>query len=127
MTLGLTFEKLVLIGFIAAMIIGPTRLPVYAAGLRRFVDRAKVMARSAESRVREELGPEFSDTDWRQLDPRRFDPRRIVREALLAEPGSPAVPVESASATPVDAVDGLPERPAPSADGSGQARGDVSA
>jgi len=89
MTFGLTFEKLVLIAFIAAMIIGPARLPVYAAGLRRFVDRAKDFARAAEGRVREELGPEFTDTDWRQLDPRRFDPRRIVREALIAEPDAP--------------------------------------
>ncbi|RKT35758.1 sec-independent protein translocase protein TatB [Microbacterium sp. AG1240] len=89
MTFGLTFEKLILIGFIAVMIIGPARLPVYAAGLRRVVDRAKVFARSAEGRIREELGPEFTDTDWRQLDPRRFDPRRIVREALIAEPEAP--------------------------------------
>jgi len=89
MTFGLTFEKLILIGFIAAMIIGPARLPVYAAGLRRVVDRAKVFARSAEGRIRDELGPEFTDTDWRQLDPRRFDPRRIVREALIAEPETP--------------------------------------
>ena len=98
MTFGLTFEKLVLIGFIAAMIIGPARLPVYAAGLRRFVDRAKDFARAAEGRVRDELGPEFTDTDWRQLDPRRFDPRRIVRESLLAEPEA-AAPAVSSSAS----------------------------
>lgn len=92
MTLGLTFEKLLLIGFIAAMIIGPERLPAYAAGLRRFVDGARQRARSAQGRVREELGPEFTDADWQQLDPRRFDPRRIVREALLAEPEAPVKP-----------------------------------
>ena len=90
MTFGLTFEKLILIGFLAAMLIGPARLPVYAAGLRRVVDRATVFARSAGGRLREELGPEFTDSDWRQLDPRRFDPRRIVREALIAETEAPS-------------------------------------
>ena len=100
MTLGLTFEKLLLIGFLAAMLIGPARLPVYAAGLRRFVDRAKAMLRSAEGRVRDELGPEFSDTDWRQLDPRRFDPRSIVREALLAEPEAVTRPATAPISAP---------------------------
>ncbi|MFG6504022.1 Sec-independent protein translocase TatB [Microbacterium sp. P05] len=103
MTFGLTFEKLILIGFIAAMLIGPERLPVYAAGLRRFIDRAKGLARTAEGRVREELGPEFTDTDWSQLDPRRYDPRRIMREALLDTPEV---------ARPVAAPEGLSEKPA---------------
>jgi sec-independent protein translocase protein TatB len=40
------------------------------------------MAASAQDKVREELGPEFDEVDWRALDPRQYDPRRIVREAL---------------------------------------------
>lgn len=103
MTFGLTFEKLILIAFIAAMLIGPERLPRYAASARRLVERARAMARSAEGRVRDELGPEFTDTDWQRLDPRRFDPRRIVREALLAEPEATA---ERAPAVPADADSG---------------------
>src|SRR3954452_23783821 len=40
------------------------------------------MAQGASSQMREELGPEFDEIDWRKLDPRQYDPRRIVREAL---------------------------------------------
>src|SRR5512142_1298106 len=40
------------------------------------------MAQGAQEKVREELGPDFDDVDWRKLDPRQYDPRRIVREAL---------------------------------------------
>jgi sec-independent protein translocase protein TatB len=92
MTFGLTIEKIVLLAVIAALLIGPERLPAYAAGLRSVIERAKAMLRSAEVRVRDELGPEFTDADWRRLDPRRFDPRRIVREALIADEGAAAPP-----------------------------------
>src|SRR4051812_33495770 len=40
------------------------------------------MAQGASEQMREELGPEFDEIDWRKLDPRQYDPRRIVREAL---------------------------------------------
>ncbi|MET1019756.1 MAG: Sec-independent protein translocase TatB, partial [Microterricola sp.] len=32
--------------------------------------------------MRDEMGPEFDDVDWKKLDPRQYDPRRIIREAL---------------------------------------------
>ncbi|SFR84742.1 hypothetical protein SAMN05428970_3048 [Agromyces sp. CF514] len=93
MTFGLTFEKLLLIGVIAAFLVGPTRLPGYAASLARFVKRVREFASSTTERVREELGPEFSDEDWRALDPRRYDPRSIMRAALNDDdaPGPAAV------------------------------------
>ena len=34
---GLTFEKILLIAVVAAFIIGPTKLPLYAAKLGQFV------------------------------------------------------------------------------------------
>jgi sec-independent protein translocase protein TatB len=40
------------------------------------------MAQGAQEKVREELGPDYDDVNWRALDPRQYDPRRIVREAL---------------------------------------------
>ncbi|KQM81528.1 hypothetical protein [Agromyces sp. Leaf222] len=92
MSFGLTFEKLLLIGIIAAVLVGPTRLPVYAAALARFVTKVRAFATTTTAQVREELGPEFSDEDWRALDPRRYDPRSIMRAALIDdEPARPAV------------------------------------
>jgi sec-independent protein translocase protein TatB len=41
------------------------------------------MAEGARGQLREQMGPEFDDIDWKQYDPRQYDPRRIVREALL--------------------------------------------
>jgi sec-independent protein translocase protein TatB len=83
MFLGLSFEKIVVIVIIAAFVIGPQKLPQYAATLARLARRVREMADSAQDRVREEMGPEFEDLDWRKMDPRQYDPRRIIREALL--------------------------------------------
>ena len=80
---GLTFEKLLLIGLIAVLIVGPDRLPAAAAGFARFVRALRDFAIGAKSRVQEEMGPEYDDIDWKKLDPRQYDPRRIIREALL--------------------------------------------
>ena len=68
---------------VALVVLGPERLPQYAAQLGRLVREARTFALRAREQVREELGEEFDDVDWKALDPRRYDPRRIVREALL--------------------------------------------
>ena len=74
-------EFLVLLA-VAAVVLGPERLPEYTQQLARLVRELRRMAAGAQEKVREELGPEFDDVDWQALDPRRYDPRRIVREAL---------------------------------------------
>lgn len=83
MTFGLTIEKLLLIGIVAALLIGPSRLPHYATHLARLARRLQDLSRTARTRITDELGPDVADLDWSQLDPRKYDPRRIIREALL--------------------------------------------
>jgi sec-independent protein translocase protein TatB len=104
MIFGLTIEKLVVIGVIAAMLLGPQRLPKYAQMLAQLTVRAREFLNGAKSRMRDEMGEDFDDVDWRQLDPRQYDPRRIIREALLDD--APAVTrpaaVEKVATTPVE-------------------------
>lgn len=94
MSFGLTFDKLLIILVIAVFLIGPDRLPALAAQLARLVKTLRGFADGARDRMREEMGPEFDEVDWRKLDPRQYDPRRIIREALLDEV-APAKPVSS--------------------------------
>lgn len=75
--------ELLVLGAVAVVVLGPERLPSYAAQLGRLVREARTFARGAREQVRNEMGPEFDDIDWKSLDPRRYDPRRIVRDALL--------------------------------------------
>jgi sec-independent protein translocase protein TatB len=82
---GLTFEKILIIGIIAVFLLGPDKLPHYAAQFGRLVRQLRDMANGAKDRMRDEMGPEFEELDWKKLDPRQYDPRRIIREALLED------------------------------------------
>lgn len=84
-------EFLVLL-VLAAVLIGPERLPGYARQLGNLVRGLRRMASGAQSRIAAELGPELGDVNWSQLDPRRYDPRRIVREALFDDRPTPERP-----------------------------------
>jgi sec-independent protein translocase protein TatB len=108
MTFGLTFEKLLLIGLIAVLIIGPERLPRAAEGFASLVRKVGEYLRDTKSRMRDEMGPEIDDVDWRKLDPRQYDPRRIIRDALFEEP-EPATAVK-AKTTIVEPVTPRPPR-----------------
>ncbi|MGM7697458.1 Sec-independent protein translocase TatB [Microbacterium sp. A84] len=99
MDFGLTFEKLLLIGVVAAIIIGPERLPKAAEKFAGFVRKAGEYLRDTKSRMRDEIGPEIDDVDWRKLDPRQYDPRRIIRDALLEDTPKPAAAAPAAVAT----------------------------
>ena len=91
MSFGLTFEKLFVIGLIAVILLGPERLPYYASQLAKLVRAARDLANGAKERMREEMGPEYDDVDWKKLDPRQYDPRRIIRDALRDDEPVPVI------------------------------------
>jgi len=100
MSFGLTIEKLFLIGLVALFVVGPDRLPTYAAQFARLITRLRDLARGAEVRLKEELGDE-SIEELKKLDPRQYDPRRIVRDVLSSEPEVVASTTSVAPKTPV--------------------------
>ena len=91
MFFGLDPVKLVLPLIVAALLVGPERLPQYAETLAKFTVRAREWLSGAKTRVKEELGDDFDDVEWRRLDPRQYDPRRIIRDALLDDAPVPTV------------------------------------
>lgn len=78
---GSEFLLLLLVAF---LLIGPERLPSVLADVRRYVVQLRRMAEGAKTQLRDQMGPEFDDIDWKAYDPRQYDPRRIVREAMAA-------------------------------------------
>jgi sec-independent protein translocase protein TatB len=84
-TLGLTFEKAILILLIAALVIGPERLPIASEKLAQLVRGARTLIETGKQRVQNEIGQEVDPDSWRKLDPRQYDPRRIIRDALLED------------------------------------------
>jgi sec-independent protein translocase protein TatB len=83
---GISFDKVLVIAVLAVFLLGPERLPHYASQLAKLVRTVRQMADGAKDRLRDEMGPDFDDVDWKKLDPRQYDPRRIIREALLDNP-----------------------------------------
>jgi len=100
---GINGGELLVLLLLAAVLIGPERLPRYAEQLARWVRTWRATLTTTRARLAEELGED--DVDWSALDPRRYDPRRIVREALAPpEPGprppTPARPPPSTTRRP---------------------------
>ena len=85
---GITSWKLLILLVAAMVLIGPERMPEYLAKLRTFVRQARDMANGAKGNLKDQLGPDFEDIDWRQYDPRQYDPRKIIRQALLEDESS---------------------------------------
>lgn len=82
---GISGGEAIIILIVALVIIGPERLPEYAEKLKDMVKSIRRYATGATDDLKATLGPEFSDLDWRKLDPRQYDPRVIVRQALLED------------------------------------------
>lgn len=95
--IDISVEKVALLLIIAVLVLGPTKLPEYARKLGRLIREVRRMASGAQEKLRQELGPEFEDIDWRKMDPRQYDPRRIIREALLEEDPvpEPVAPIQT--------------------------------
>ncbi|MDO4254107.1 MAG: sec-independent translocase [Kocuria sp.] len=79
---GISGAEAIVLIVVALLVIGPERLPEYAQKLKEAVKAVRRYASGARDDLRETLGPEVTDVDWRKLDPRQYDPRTIVREAL---------------------------------------------
>jgi hypothetical protein len=55
------------------------------------------MAEGAKVQLKDQLGPEYEDINWRQYDPRQYDPRRIVRKPCSTRLDDAVAPVPSRS------------------------------
>ncbi|MBD2758212.1 preprotein translocase subunit TatA [Yimella sp. cx-573] len=86
MVFGIDMWELVVLIALASVLIGPERLPEYISKVRGWIKQARDYADGAKSQLKDEMGPEFADVNWRQYDPRQYDPRKIVREVLFDEP-----------------------------------------
>ncbi|WP_284329288.1 Sec-independent protein translocase subunit TatA/TatB [Demequina litorisediminis] len=75
-------DKVFLILVLAAMVIGPTRLPEAARQVGAWTRRMRDALDSARERVETESGVTLTREEWERLDPRRYDPRTIIRDAL---------------------------------------------
>lgn len=114
---GINGPEFFLLLIIGILVIGPQRLPEYTQKLANLVKEVRRMASGAREQIKEEVGIDIDDVDWKKYDPRQYDPRRIIKEALLdddAKPvsaGAPAAVAAVAGAGAVAAGGTAPSRP----------------
>ncbi|HYH76202.1 MAG TPA: Sec-independent protein translocase TatB [Arthrobacter sp.] len=99
---GINGPEFFLLLIIGILVIGPKRLPEYTQKLANLVKEVRRMASGAREQIKEEVGIDIDDVDWKKYDPRQYDPRRIIKEALLDDDSKPV----SAGAPAVAAVAG---------------------
>ncbi len=78
---GIGLPELAVIAFVAVIVFGPERLPEFARQAGRFVRQMRNLANTAQSQLREELGPEYADLRLADLDPRQAI-RKHILEAM---------------------------------------------
>ena len=78
MFFDLSFTKLLILAVIALVVFGPDRLPGLASQAGRMLRELRRMADGARSELQDQLGPEFSQFDFNDLNPKHF-----VRKHLL--------------------------------------------
>lgn len=76
---NLGWGEMLVLGFLALIILGPERLPKYAAEAGRVLRQLREMAKDASSELRADLGPEMADINLADL----ANPKRMVARYLL--------------------------------------------
>jgi sec-independent protein translocase protein TatB len=63
---------------IAVILVGPERLPKFAADSAKFVKKIRSMANSATSEIRDNLGPGFENLKPSDLHPKTFVKKHLA-------------------------------------------------
>ncbi|MFJ4168293.1 Sec-independent protein translocase TatB [Paenarthrobacter sp. NPDC089714] len=102
---GINGPEFIVLLIIGVLVIGPSRLPEYTQKLANLVKEVRRMASGAREQIKEEVGIDIDEVDWKKYDPRQYDPRRIIKDALFEEDskplsaGAPAATAAVAAAT----------------------------
>jgi len=83
--LDLNVFKILVLGVIGLIIFGPEQLPKMASQAGQVLRDLRRLAERARADLTENLGPEFADFDFNDLNPRAF-----VRKHLLDDLADPA-------------------------------------
>lgn len=75
---GIELDKLIFVGVLIGLIMGPARLVEWRRKLPQMVGRMHALYQQGRAQVTRDL--DDMAPDWREYDPRQLHPRRILRE-----------------------------------------------
>ncbi|MFI7503850.1 sec-independent translocase [Streptomyces sp. NPDC049687] len=74
--------ELVTIVVLAVLVFGPDKLPKVIADVMRTVRKIREFSESAKQDIRQELGPEFKDFEFEDLNPKTFIRKQLDNDEL---------------------------------------------
>jgi sec-independent protein translocase protein TatB len=77
--------ELVALVVLAVLIFGPDKLPKVIQDASRFIRKIREFSESAKHDIRSELGPEFKDFDFEDLNPKTFIRKQLNENEDLKE------------------------------------------
>lgn len=75
---GIELDKLIFVGVLIGLIVGPARLVEWRRKLPQMIGRVHALYQQGRAQVTRDL--DDMAPDWREYDPRQLHPRRILRE-----------------------------------------------
>lgn len=92
---GMGWPEIAVLTVVGLLVFGPDKLPHMAKQAGGFVRQIRQLADNAKRDLRSELGPEFADLSFEDLDP-----RTAVRRTMFSDTKAPARPIAGSPATP---------------------------
>ena len=112
--------ELVALIVLAVLVFGPDKLPKVIQDVTRTIRKIREFSESAKNDIRDELGPEFKDFEFEDLNPKTFIRKQLDNEDLGLKEIRNGFDLKKEMAEVTDAVHGRetePPTPAPSAGG----------
>lgn len=80
---GIGTGEFLALAVVALLVLGPEKLPKFAADAARVLRQLRRMADTAREDVRKEMGPEFADISLDDLNPRTFVRKHVLEPAAI--------------------------------------------
>ncbi len=109
--------ELVTIAVLAVLVFGPDKLPKVIQDVMRTIRKIREFSESAKQDIRNELGPEFKDFEFEDLNPKTFIRKQLDNDELGLKEIRNGFDLKKEMAEVTDAVhsrDGSPSSPSSS-------------
>ncbi|KMS85740.1 sec-independent translocase [Streptomyces flaveolus] len=113
--------ELVTIAVLAVLVFGPDKLPKVIQDVMRTIRKIREFSESAKQDIRNELGPEFKDFEFEDLNPKTFIRKQLDNDELGLKEIRNGFDLKKEMAEVTDAVhsrDGSPSSPSSSSPSS---------
>ncbi|GGS90814.1 sec-independent translocase [Streptomyces chromofuscus] len=111
--------ELVTLVILAVLVFGPDKLPKVIQDVMRTVRKIREFSESAKQDIRQELGPEFKDFEFEDLNPKTFIRKQLDNDDLGLKELRNGFDLKKEMAEVTDAVHGRDAEPSAASGSSG--------